>query len=108
MTPKKNRADRDAIEKIFKAGKFLNSPGLTFKFITENGSSLPRISFIVPKTVAKGAVERNRLRRRGYSALEKCIAHFPDWITGAFVFKKSSMKKEDIENEIKSILSKIN
>ncbi len=107
MIPKKNRADRKMIEKIFKTGKFLASPNLTFKFILNN-SSLPRISFIVPKTVAKGAVLRNRLRRRGYVALGKYIGQFPPKIAGAFVFKKSNTPAKDIENEIKDILHKVN
>ena len=69
MLPKKNRADRKAVEKIFKEGKFINSQNLTFKFLP-NSSTLPQISFIVPKNVAKLAVKRNYLRRLGYSALK--------------------------------------
>src|SRR4026208_2030615 len=107
MTPKKNRADRKAIEKIFKTGKFLTSPSLTFKFIRDN-SPAPRISFIVPKTVAKGAVQRNLLRRRGYVALGKYMGQLPGNIIGAFIFKKSTTLVKDLENEIKNILSKVN
>jgi len=70
MLKKKNRADTKAVEKIFKEGKFLTSPNLTFKFIKNKNSSTPRISFIAPKNIAKLAVERNLLRRKGYVILK--------------------------------------
>lgn len=108
MLPRKNRADKKIIEKVFKEGKFLVSESLTFKFILTNSPSAPRISFIAPKSIAKLAVKRNLLRRRGYSVLEKHINQFPLGILGVFIFKKP---KDDIlilENEIKNILNKIN
>lgn len=122
MLPKKNRADKKAVERIFKEGKFINSPFLTFKFILkkentgqtcENHRSdlctnVPRISFIAPKSVAKLAVKRNLLRRIGYNALGKYLNQFPAGILGAFVFKKYQEDTSIIENEIKDILSKIN
>ena len=125
MLPKKNRADKKAVEKIFKEGKFLNSLNLTFKYTKTLGdksfssgqldSSLPtrkflypRVSVIAPKSVAKLAVKRNLLRRRGYDALGKYINQFPTNILGVFIFKKYQDDISIIENEIKNILSKIN
>jgi len=107
MLPKKNRADKKQIEKIFKEGRFLTSPNLTFKFIITSGSKGLRISFIAPKSVAKLAVQRNLLRRRGYSALEKQINKFPAGLIGAFIFKKSINSVAEAENEIKTILTKL-
>ena len=118
MLPKKNRADKKQIEEIFKKGKFINSPNLTFKFIVRAtcrtcGNShmsdmWPQISFIAPKSVAKLAVKRNLLRRRGYSALAKHLDQFPDGLLGVFIFKKPLNSVLEIENEIKTILNKIN
>ena len=107
MLPKKNRADTKEIDKIFKGGKFIVSSSLTFKYIKTDGK-IVKISFIAPKSVAKLAVKRNLLRRRGYSALEKHIKLFPLGIVGAFVFKKYEDDVSVIENEIKTILNKIN
>ena len=106
MLPKKNRADKKAVEKIFKQGKFINSPSLTFKFILTQHSA-PRISFVVPKKVAKKAVERNLLRRRGYSALEKFFNKLPAGLLGVFIFSKNKVSTQILEEEIKSILNKI-
>jgi ribonuclease P protein component len=108
MLLKKNRADRKAIEKIFKDGRFLNSPNLTFKFLIKKNSTTPQISFIAPKSVAKLAVKRNLLRRRGYGVLNKYINQFPSGVLGVFLFKKYQDDVLTIENEIKNILSKIN
>src|SRR3989344_7694041 len=103
MLPKKNRADKKMVEKIFREGKFVNSTCLTFKFISNTKTSIPRISFIVPKNVAKLAVKRNLLRRRGYIALGKYIKKIPS-LLGVFVFKKYQDSVSVLENEIKNIL----
>ena len=108
MLPKKNRADTKVVEKIFKEGRFLVSPNLTFKFIFGDKNSLPRISFIAPKSVAKLAVKRNLLRRYGYAVLAKYINQFPAGLVGAFVFKKDQDDLIILEHEIKNILGKIN
>jgi ribonuclease P protein component len=107
MLPKKNRADTKTVEKIFKLGKFINSPNLTFKFIS-TGDKKTRISFIAPKSVAKLAVQRNSLRRLGYSALQKNWRHSPVGLSGVFIFRKSEKDVSILENEIKTILAKIN
>lgn len=108
MLPKGNRADTKAVEKIFEGGRFLSSPNLTFKFILTNSCTVPRISFIVPKSVAKLAVKRNLLRRRGYSVLKKYINQFPASLIGVFIFKKYQSDILVLENEIKGVLVKIN
>lgn len=107
MLKKQNRANKKEVDLIFKQGRFLNSLNLTFKFILTSEKTR-KISFIAPKSVAKLAVRRNILRRHGYDALKKYLDQFPIGILGAFVFKKYQDDVLVIENEIKSILSKIN
>jgi len=105
MLPKKNRADKKLVEKIFKEGRFISFSGLSFKFL--NGKqSFPRISFVVPKKVEKKAVGRNLLRRQGYSILEKYFGKIPSGISGVFIFNKV-VPISEIENDIKKILNKI-
>lgn len=113
MLPKKNRADKKAIEEIFKKGKVLQSPILTFRFLISSANKnpqprIPRISIVVPKTVSKKAVDRNLLRRRGYEVLEKYLNVFPVEIIGVFVFKKYSDDILILSNEIENLLHKIN
>ena len=106
MLPKKKRAEKKAVEKIFKHGKFITSPSLTFKFVLSQATT-PRLSFIVPKKVAKKAVERNLLRRRGYIALEKYFNKFPAGLLGVFLFRKNEKLIQNLENEIQIILNKV-
>jgi len=108
MLPKKNRAGTKVVEKIFKEGIFLNSPNLTFKYCLNKNDTVPKISVIAPKGVAKLAVKRNFLRRLGYKTLKKHINQFPLGISAVFVFKKYQDDVAIIENEIKNTLSKIN
>ena len=105
MLPKKNRVDKKNIDLIFKKGKFIGSPSLTFKFFFHNSGR--KVSFIVPKNVAKLAVQRNLLKRYGYSALKELINRFPVGVVGVFVFKKPEKNVLKIKNEIKNILNKI-
>ena len=120
MLPKKNRLDKKLFELVLQKGKFVNSPNLSLKFLKEKNLILPRISFVVPKTITKSAVKRNFLRRRGYSILNKYINNIPNTLMGIVFFGKNSFeifsgkkdKKNDsiknLENEIKYIVSKIN
>ena len=119
MFPKKNRVEKKLVEKIFKEGKFLNSPNLTLKFIKKE-TKIPQFVFITPKTASKKAVVRNLLRRRGYSALQKYVHILPENMAGAFVFGKKSLEFfggrknktrnpiKNLEDEIEKILNKIN
>ncbi|MES2315155.1 MAG: ribonuclease P protein component [Patescibacteria group bacterium] len=108
MLPKKNRANTKVVDEIFKRGRFVNSTNLSFKFLLNNSPSKPQISFIAPKSIAGSAVKRNSLRRRGYKALEKYLSRFPLGIQGTLVFKTPQSNISEIENEIKTILNKIN
>ena len=107
MLPKKNRASREMLEEVFKKGKLLSSPGLTFRFIFTEVARPPRISFVAPKSVSKKSVTRNALRRRGYNVLRKHISEIPAGLAGAFVFKKVIDSAAEVEKEIKTILAKL-
>jgi ribonuclease P protein component len=105
MLPKKNRADKKSIEKIFKEGLFLRSSDLTFKYLKDKSNNQPKISIIVPKALFKSAVKRNSLRRAGYAILKKYTSLISPQIVGAFVLGKKSL--DNLESEIKNILNKI-
>lgn len=103
---KKNKADRKTIEQIFKSGRTIGSQNLTFRFLPRKNVSPTKISFLVPKSVSKKATERNALRRRGYSQLEK-YGNLPVGLQGVFIFKKLQNDSTSLQNEIKNILNKI-
>ena len=106
MLPKKNRLSRKDVDLLFKEGKSVASPNLTFKYLVKK-LPVPKISVIAPKAVSRLAVKRNLLRRRGYRALEKYINEIPS-LLGVFIFKKYQDDVSILENEIKNIFNKIN
>ena len=108
MLSKHNRVDTKTLNLIFKEGKFTVSPNLTFKFILTKNPTPPQISFIAPKSVAKLAVVRNKLRRLGYTALKKHITKFPVGIAGVFILKQYKDDISVLENEIQNIANKLN
>jgi len=107
MLPKKNRVTKRDVDLLFKAGRYIGGANLSFKFLLNKGGPT-KISFIVPKSVAKLAVKRNGLRRCGYRAIQKYLQHFPAGLIGVFVFKKYQDDIKILENEIENVLHKIN
>ncbi len=106
MLLKRNRPDTKDIDHIWKDGRFLNSTIFTFKYLkTEN--TVSKVAFIAPKSVCKGAINRNALRRKGYRAL-RVILPLPEGILGAFIFKKNEADFNKIQHEIKDLLNKVN
>ena len=108
MLAKKNRVNTKEIDEIFKEGKSLNFPILTFRYFKNSNNKEAKISFTASKNIAKSAVKRNLLRRRGYTALKKYVQLFPSGIVGIFIFKKYQDNISILENEIKNIFTKIN
>lgn len=67
----------------------------------------PRFAIVVPKSVTKKAVERNRLRRKGYNQLRSFS--LPNK-AGIFFYKKEGTQAttQDIKNDLQNILTKVN
>jgi ribonuclease P protein component len=66
-----------------------------------------RFAFSVSKKVSKRAVDRNRLRRQGYSIVGKYLSEIPSGFLFFFSFKKSAypVSSTDLEKEICGLLS---
>ncbi len=106
MLPKKNRINKKTFDTIFKEGYIIHSPIFLFKY-TKNLDNKGHFAFIVPKTVAKNAVKRNSLRRKGYNTLRN--KDFPA-ISGIFMYKKGvnfDIKSEEIAENIDLILNRV-
>lgn len=108
MLPKKNRADKKAVEAVFKGGKSVHSSILSFKFLLTGEKNAPRVSLVAPKAVSPSAIKRNLLRRQGYLALQKYFKRLPQGIVGVFIYKQYSEDLSLIQNDIEKILNKIN
>lgn len=103
MLPKKKRVTKELFQEIIKQGGTLSTSLFTFRYIKQKA---PQYAFIVPKSVAKQALKRNLLRRKGYSVLRQ---NTPKSGAGLFFYKKHTKKItiDDIKTNIDIILSKI-
>ena len=102
MFSKEKRVTKDLFTLIMKEGQVIYGSFFMFKYIKHGG---PKYAFVAPKNIAKKAIIRNSLRRRGYGALESLL--LPSYI-GVFIYKKEGLraKSEEIKKDLDFILKK--
>jgi ribonuclease P protein component len=120
MFPKKNRISKKEFKEILTVGRVFHSPsfslrGIKSSSLSKRGAVPPKFAFVVSKKIAKTAVERNKMRRRGFHALREII-FCPgiamnakmNGFSCAFFFKKEGkeMKFDELKREIKVLLEK--
>ncbi|MCX6735672.1 MAG: ribonuclease P protein component [Candidatus Parcubacteria bacterium] len=112
MFPKKNRITKTRFDELMKKGRVLHSPSFSLRY-SKGLNVLPRFAFVVSKKVAKNAVDRNLLRRRGFSILRDLgiLKQENVWkgFFGTFFYKKEGkeMKIKELKKEIEEILRKV-
>lgn len=107
MLPKKNRVPRKEFRNLFEAGKAYHSANLALRIKENADQAGARFAFSVSKKVAKGAAERNRLRRRGYSALRELLPAVRPSHSGVFSFKRPfSATFGRLKDEIRELLAR--
>jgi len=106
MLPKKRRIQRSSFSNIFSRGKRHNSTNLLLYVATSDKNEPSRFSFSVSKKVNKKAVDRNKLRRRGYSVVSRYLDKIKPNFLCLFSFKLGSgkIKFNELEKEIYSLL----
>ncbi len=78
MLPKANRLNKLLFKLVSKKGKKVSSnPKMIFLLSKDNSF---KTSIVVPKKTLKKAVDRNRLRRRIYSAISKIESKPKGWL----------------------------
>lgn len=76
MLPKKHRLDTDEFNLVYKNGKNVSSSLGYFKISRNNDNK--KISCTASRKTSKKSVHRNRIRRRGYAAIEMFMENIPD------------------------------
>ena len=102
MLSKKNRLTSREFKTFFSEGKKHHTPLFTVVYVPYDTF---HTSVVVPKKVAKRAVDRNKMRRRVYGAVQQSTTQKNT--TGVFIFL---MKKEAFEVEyavLKEAVSKL-
>src|SRR6476620_3631920 len=108
MLPKKKRVERTIFPETLGRGKSAYSPFLNLKCLKRSDKNESKFSFVVSKAVAKKAVQRNLLRRRGYSVIKDNQSKIKESFTCIFFFKKESVSLsfKELEKDILFLLKK--
>ena len=103
MLPKKKRVTKELFQTVIKSGGTLSGSFFVFRYIKQK---YPQYAFVVSKKIAKKAVDRNKLRRRGYSVLNNY--KLKDYL-GVFFYKKEAQKASfiEIKEDVGNILNKL-
>ncbi len=110
MLPQKRRIARKELSLLLTKGKRYNSEHLLLYVGVDSQKNLPkssRFSFSVSKKVSRNAVDRNKLRRQGYSIIQKHTSVLKSGYMCFFSFKKAKGKLlfSQLEEEIVGLLS---
>ena len=102
MLPKKKRVTKSTFNTIMDKGSIISGSFFVLHYIKHES---PQYVFVAPKKMAKTAVLRNSLRRKGYNVirlydLKSCA--------GIFFFKKEALKATifEIKKDLDFILKK--
>ncbi|WKZ26300.1 MAG: ribonuclease P protein component [Candidatus Paceibacterota bacterium] len=110
MLPSSLRVRKEYFREIFKSGKFFPSKNLTIVVLEtkELAQKQSRFSFSISSKVSGNAVDRNKLRRRGYAAVKDLILQIKPGFLAVFVLKKGAEKLnfEEYKKEIEDLLKK--
>lgn len=106
MLPKKRRVNKELFELIMKKGLIISGQFFVFRYLPPGVKHLGlHLACVAPKSVAKKAVNRNKLRRRAYSILRS----FPVLKgSGIFFYKKTGVlvSSNEIKKDIEFLLKK--
>ena len=120
MLPKKRRVNKELFELIMKNGLIISGQFFVFRYLkpestttgvghlasqVSNTWGIYHLSCVAPKSVAKRAVDRNKLRRRAYLAL----GVFPiKQGSGILFYKKTgvSASAKELRDDIEFLLKK--
>jgi ribonuclease P protein component len=103
MLPKNKRVTKALFQKVMDTGGRINGSFFVLRYIR---SAKPQFAFVAPKSVAKLAVRRNKLRRYGYNSLrsQPLLPYI-----GVFFYKKlpKEVSPEEIKKDIEEVLERL-
>lgn len=109
MLPRDRRIQKKDFSYILKNAKRINSPHFTLFTLKDLkvADQKSRFAFSVSKKVAKQAVLRNKLRRRGYSVISMYLKNIQNNQYFIFVFKKGAENTtfKSLKKEIEGLLA---
>ena len=112
MLKSSSRIKQREFTPLFKTGKRTNLPYFTMVFgrlLNENNQTPLQFAVVVPKTVSKKAVDRNKLKRRVYSIIRQNIKTLQNKAFYIFLMKKEAKTAifKDLKIEVEKALQSI-
>ncbi len=107
MLSRNRRIKKELVRKILKEGKVVRGTNLSLKYLFIP-SKLSAFAFVVPAKVVKGAVSRNKIKRRSRAIIFKNLARIKKGYLALIFFNKISrkIKFSELEKEITELLRK--
>lgn len=103
MLPKKQRVSRKLFEAVFRSAATISS---SFFVLKVKEASESKFAFSVSAKICPKAVDRNKLRRRGYAAARNLLPQIKTPTIFLFIAKKGAEKLsfQKLQEEIKRVL----
>jgi len=107
MLRKNRRLKKELIIKILRQGRNFRGQNISLRYITDFGQSAS-FAFIISSKVARSAVLRNKIKRRGRAIVLKLLPRIKEGYSALIFFEKGSpeMKFSEMETEIAKLLQK--
>jgi ribonuclease P protein component len=108
MLPASRRIRRKDFKKIFSQGAYFSGVDLSMTTLYSPNMSTSRFAFSISKKIAKGAVLRNFLRRKGYNAIKEFLPKITHSFFVVFVYKRVPEQKDStyLKKQIEKLLQK--
>ncbi|NQV87940.1 MAG: ribonuclease P protein component [Parcubacteria group bacterium] len=109
MLPKKRRVAKVFFGNVSREGKSFHSPLFSAKVLKSAVKKPSRVGFSVSKKISNKAVERNFIRRRGYSVVQNVRKQIEPSYLVVFFAKKESKDVSfiDFKDDLISLSKKI-
>jgi ribonuclease P protein component len=109
MALKRRRISKKLFDQVLRGGNVLHSPHFTFRFL-KNEENCYTIGVVASKKVARKAVGRNKLKRRGYEATYRLQDQIKSSFIGILFVKKGldEIPFQDVVVELETVLKKAN
>ena len=107
MLPRKRRLKKEFIEKVLKQGRFIAGRNISLKYFCIPGQA-SAFGFVVSSKIAKSAVVRNKLKRRGRAIVSKFIPFIGEGNLALVFFNEGGMKLKfkDLESEMAGLFKR--
>lgn len=106
MLPKSSRLTSAEVPAVLKEGRGASFGPVRVKYLKREGKgSVSRFAVVISKKVLKGAVDRNRARRRVYTVARAIKSPYP--IDAVILLSSGTLSPDELRANVKEALLKV-